>query len=242
MDEEPSEIDLHEDEHDNSSTGIREDPEMDHETDPRYDLMDTESHTPDSSESLWELVGIQSKELQSNVQAELGNPLRSRRGQDTYQSDGNETNQQAARSRYQQEADRFRHQQDVERERARIAEDARRQQQLEQLRRRREHAERLKRQLKRERQRERQRKADDDRRRRQEEANRELARLEKMRKQAIEKKRQEDLSEETIQKTTRKCPGCSWSIEKSSGCDHMTCKSFCLSCDLRGVLARSHCH
>lgn len=38
-------------------------------------------------------------------------------------------------------------------------------------------------------------------------------------------KRQEDLaSKRWIEETTKKCPGCKRSIEKSFGCDHMTCK------------------
>jgi hypothetical protein len=38
------------------------------------------------------------------------------------------------------------------------------------------------------------------------------------------KKQEEIASRKLIAKTTKKCPGCKRSIEKSYGCDHMTCK------------------
>ncbi|KAK0634033.1 hypothetical protein B0T14DRAFT_508265 [Immersiella caudata] len=41
-------------------------------------------------------------------------------------------------------------------------------------------------------------------------------------------------SEATVKRTTKKCPGCSWPIEKNSGCAHMTCikcsHHFCWNC------------
>lgn len=43
------------------------------------------------------------------------------------------------------------------------------------------------------------------------------------------KKAEEDATLETIEKTTKKCPKCTWPIEKNEGCDHMTCKSRLLS-------------
>jgi hypothetical protein len=38
------------------------------------------------------------------------------------------------------------------------------------------------------------------------------------------RKQEELASKKTIERTTKKCPGCKRSIEKSFGCDHMTCK------------------
>jgi hypothetical protein len=38
------------------------------------------------------------------------------------------------------------------------------------------------------------------------------------------KKQEEIASKKIISQTTKKCPGCKRSIEKSFGCDHMTCK------------------
>ncbi|KAG4035551.1 hypothetical protein MFRU_001g03200 [Monilinia fructicola] len=35
----------------------------------------------------------------------------------------------------------------------------------------------------------------------------------------------EEASLNTIRQTTKRCPGCSWPIEKNEGCDHMTCES-----------------
>ena len=40
---------------------------------------------------------------------------------------------------------------------------------------------------------------------------------EQMRKVAAQRKTEESLSQKTIRKTTKKCPGCSWPIEKNSG-------------------------
>lgn len=46
------------------------------------------------------------------------------------------------------------------------------------------------------------------------------------RKEAIKRKQEEKMSLETVQATTKSCPGCQWPIEKNDGCSHMTCKSF----------------
>ncbi|PVI02323.1 hypothetical protein DM02DRAFT_308023 [Periconia macrospinosa] len=43
------------------------------------------------------------------------------------------------------------------------------------------------------------------------------------------KKAEEEASKELIKQTTKKCPSCNRNIEKSSGCDHMTCKLFLLT-------------
>jgi hypothetical protein len=43
------------------------------------------------------------------------------------------------------------------------------------------------------------------------------------------RKQEELASKKTIEQTTKKCPGCKRAIEKSFGCDHMTCKSHFLS-------------
>lgn len=53
----------------------------------------------------------------------------------------------------------------------------------------------------------------------------EKTRLDEIRKQAAERKRQEELSIATVQGISKQCPGCSWPIQKRSGCDHMTCES-----------------
>jgi hypothetical protein len=39
-----------------------------------------------------------------------------------------------------------------------------------------------------------------------------------------EARRDEEATARTIERTTKKCPQCQSSIEKNSGCDHMTCK------------------
>ncbi|EEY19611.1 conserved hypothetical protein [Verticillium alfalfae VaMs.102] len=46
---------------------------------------------------------------------------------------------------------------------------------------------------------------------------------EKARKTAARRKREDEQSMATMNRTTKKCPGCSWAIEKNSGCSHMTC-------------------
>jgi hypothetical protein len=38
------------------------------------------------------------------------------------------------------------------------------------------------------------------------------------------KKREEAASKKLIARTTKQCPGCKGNIEKSHGCDHMSCK------------------
>lgn len=53
----------------------------------------------------------------------------------------------------------------------------------------------------------------------------EKTRLDAIRKQAAERKRQEELSIATVRGISKQCPGCSWPIQKRSGCDHMTCES-----------------
>jgi len=45
----------------------------------------------------------------------------------------------------------------------------------------------------------------------------------KQREELKRKQREEKLSKEKMQATTKQCPGCQWSIEKSGGCDHMKC-------------------
>ncbi|KAK7422126.1 hypothetical protein QQX98_001869 [Neonectria punicea] len=51
---------------------------------------------------------------------------------------------------------------------------------------------------------------------------------------AARRKREEKQSEETVNSTTKPCPGCGWAIEKNDGCSHMTCIQckfeFCWSC------------
>ncbi|KAF2031325.1 hypothetical protein EK21DRAFT_63624, partial [Setomelanomma holmii] len=48
------------------------------------------------------------------------------------------------------------------------------------------------------------------------------------------KKQEEAASKKIIEQTTKRCPGCKRSIEKSFGCDHMTCSKckheFCWQC------------
>ncbi|CRK13865.1 hypothetical protein BN1723_010137, partial [Verticillium longisporum] len=43
---------------------------------------------------------------------------------------------------------------------------------------------------------------------------------EKARKTAARRKREDEQSMATIDRTTKKCPGCSWAIEKNSGWPH----------------------
>ncbi|KAG7125412.1 hypothetical protein HYQ44_001381 [Verticillium longisporum] len=45
---------------------------------------------------------------------------------------------------------------------------------------------------------------------------------EKARKTAARRKREDEQSMATMNRTTKKCPGCDWAIEKNSGCSHMT--------------------
>ena len=53
------------------------------------------------------------------------------------------------------------------------------------------------------------------------------------------KKDEEAASKKLILETTKKCPGCKRSIEKRSGCDHMTCEfRRSPSCDLRFGVSR----
>jgi len=37
--------------------------------------------------------------------------------------------------------------------------------------------------------------------------------------------KEEKASMKVVEKTTKRCPGCQWPIEKNNGCAHMTCKS-----------------
>lgn len=45
-------------------------------------------------------------------------------------------------------------------------------------------------------------------------------------REAEESRAEEQLSLDKISKTTRTCPGCGWPIEKSYGCDYITCEYF----------------
>ncbi|KAM0285772.1 hypothetical protein ACHAQH_001233 [Verticillium albo-atrum] len=60
--------------------------------------------------------------------------------------------------------------------------------------------------------------------------------VEKARQAAARRKREDEQSVATMNRTTKKCPGCSWAIEKNSGCSHMTCTNsmcvaeFCWEC------------
>ncbi|PMD40388.1 hypothetical protein L207DRAFT_633426 [Hyaloscypha variabilis F] len=68
------------------------------------------------------------------------------------------------------------------------------------------------------------------------EARRMREELEMAHKREAIKKRQEEerLSLQTVQVTTKPCPGCRWPIEKNQGCSHMTCikchAEFCWVC------------
>ncbi|CZR59768.1 uncharacterized protein PAC_09662 [Phialocephala subalpina] len=47
-------------------------------------------------------------------------------------------------------------------------------------------------------------------------------------KEAVWKRHiEEEASMSTVERTTKKCPGCTWPIEKNEGCQHMTCISCC---------------
>ncbi|KAL7941676.1 hypothetical protein V8C42DRAFT_334447 [Trichoderma barbatum] len=66
--------------------------------------------------------------------------------------------------------------------------------------------------------------------------------IELARQIAARRKAEEDMSRETVGKTTKPCPGCGWAIEKNDGCSHMTCvkckHQFCYECgaDHRQIL------
>ncbi|UKZ62868.1 uncharacterized protein TrAtP1_004100 [Trichoderma atroviride] len=51
---------------------------------------------------------------------------------------------------------------------------------------------------------------------------------------ATRRKAEEEMSRETVGRTTKPCPGCGWAIEKNDGCSHMTCAKckhqFCYEC------------
>lgn len=44
------------------------------------------------------------------------------------------------------------------------------------------------------------------------------------REEAKRKIKEEKASLKVVEKTTKRCPGCQWPIEKNEGCAHMTCK------------------
>ncbi|RFU81306.1 e3 ubiquitin- ligase ari9 [Trichoderma arundinaceum] len=58
--------------------------------------------------------------------------------------------------------------------------------------------------------------------------------IELARQIAARRKAEEDMSRETVGRTTKPCPGCGWAIEKNEGCSHMTCAKckhqFCYEC------------
>ncbi|KUJ11963.1 uncharacterized protein LY89DRAFT_653517 [Mollisia scopiformis] len=59
--------------------------------------------------------------------------------------------------------------------------------------------------------------------------------FEEMQRERVWKRQvEEEASMSTVEKTTKKCPGCSWPIEKNAGCAHMTytkcCAQFCWNC------------
>ncbi|KAL7798176.1 hypothetical protein V8C37DRAFT_368983 [Trichoderma ceciliae] len=58
--------------------------------------------------------------------------------------------------------------------------------------------------------------------------------IELARQIAARRKAEEEMSRETVGKTTKPCPGCGWAIEKNDGCSHMTCAKcnhqFCYEC------------
>lgn len=63
-----------------------------------------------------------------------------------------------------------------------------------------------------------------ERARRQREREIEEARTAAMRTATEQRRQQEQRSLARIEATSRPCPGCGWAIEKSTGCDHMTCE------------------
>ncbi|KAF2667102.1 hypothetical protein BT63DRAFT_427519 [Microthyrium microscopicum] len=82
-----------------------------------------------------------------------------------------------------------------------------------------------------------QRQAERDRKARLERDRREQARREaerqkaeaarqQIRREAEKKAKEEQANLRTIARTTKKCPKCTWPIEKNDGCAHMTCKLF----------------
>ncbi|KAI5467019.1 hypothetical protein BGZ63DRAFT_341655, partial [Mariannaea sp. PMI_226] len=72
----------------------------------------------------------------------------------------------------------------------------------------------------------------DERARQEREQARKAAEL--VRKIAARRKREEQMSQEVVNQTTKPCPGCGWAIEKNDGCSHMTCikcrHEFCFEC------------
>lgn len=62
------------------------------------------------------------------------------------------------------------------------------------------------------------------RRREVEERRRQEAERQRQREEVWRRQVEEQASITTVESTTKRCPGCSWPIEKNKGCLHMTCK------------------
>ncbi|KAF8862455.1 hypothetical protein BDZ45DRAFT_739439 [Acephala macrosclerotiorum] len=68
------------------------------------------------------------------------------------------------------------------------------------------------------------RQREEERKRQVEERRREEEERQKQKQAVWKRHMEEEASMSTVERTTKKCPGCTWPIEKNQGCQHMTCE------------------